>query len=103
MAASTASASRHRVSERMSAKMGMALHEMTEEAVAMKVYGGTMTSSPAPISMARSDSSSAVVPLVLGTTNLQSLTFLNSSHSASFIAPPTPQMPLSETAVSFAK
>ncbi len=37
MAAATASGSRHSVSGLMSAKMGMAFTEMTEEAVAMKV------------------------------------------------------------------
>jgi len=46
MAASTAAGSRQNVSRSMSANTGTAPTEMTELADAMKVYGGTITSSP---------------------------------------------------------
>lgn len=78
-AASTASASRQSVSGLISAKTGMALTAMTAEAVAMKVYGGTMTSSPQPTSRARRASSREMVPLQFGTQNAAPQTFLNSS------------------------
>ena len=63
IAASAATGSRRCVSRSTSAKTGTAPTNSAAEAVAMNVYGGTITSSPIPTPAARSATAIASVPL----------------------------------------
>ena len=69
MAASTASAVIRCVDGSTSTSLGVAPTQLTASAVAMKEFDGTMTSSPGPMSIARSAREMASVPEETPTAN----------------------------------